>query len=99
MNYSDPSECIFSPKTGRHDMLDAVFLGPLTKFYCGCGRIVDLDDNIMKLKHSLKKTPECTHCRNMRISADIESLNAHFDGIVPDVCEEFFLKHQYLHQG
>ena len=52
----------------------------LMKVYCNCGRIVGLDASQMTLKLSLRKELECTYCSNLRISHDIEELNAIFDG-------------------
>lgn len=52
----------------------------MTKVYCKCGRIIGLDSGQTELKFMLKKTVECTECRNARIARDIEELNAHFDG-------------------
>ena len=60
------------------------------KIYCACGRIVDLDKKAMKLKLTLKKDTECTLCRNMRISKDIEGLNDHFEGNSAEDAEPFF---------
>jgi hypothetical protein len=59
--------------------LDDASTKTLTKIYCACGRIVDLDKGAIKVKRSLKKEVECTVCRNLRISLDIDALNAHFD--------------------
>jgi len=50
------------------------------KICCACGKIVDLDRKEMKIKKSLKKDLECTACRNVRISREIDFLNSHFDG-------------------
>lgn len=49
--------------------------------YCNCGRIVVLDRSEMKLRHSLGKELECMSCRNIRISHEIDALNAHFNGV------------------
>ena len=56
------------------------------KIYCACGKIVDLDKKKMNIKKSLKKDLECTTCRNMRISKEIDSLNELFD--CPILAEE-----------
>ena len=52
----------------------------MKKIYCKCGRIIGLDSAQMKLKLKLGKELECTECRNMRISRDIDEMNAHFSG-------------------
>lgn len=62
----------------------------LTKIYCACGRIVDLDKSTIVIKCSLKKEVECTVCRNIRISRDIDILNAHFDPREDGSEEEIF---------
>ena len=51
----------------------------MMKVYCNCGRIIGLDAAQMNLKLSLRKELQCTHCRNSRISRDIEELNALFE--------------------
>ncbi|MDR0509103.1 MAG: hypothetical protein LBG63_04710 [Candidatus Methanoplasma sp.] len=56
--------------------LDKVSPRSLVKIYCACGKIVDLDRKEMHLKKSLKKDIECTACRNVRISKEIDFLNA-----------------------
>lgn len=58
------------------------FLSPeeITKVYCPCGCIVDLDKNTIKLKLNLGKSIECMRCRNNRISAEIEMMERHFSG-------------------
>jgi hypothetical protein len=55
--------------------------------YCACGRIVNLDRYEMQLKISLGKELQCSHCRNQRISQEIDYLNNLYDGLVE---EEFF---------
>jgi hypothetical protein len=70
-----------SPGNSGIYMLDSAAQASFVKIYCSCGRIVDLDNNKMSLKKSLKKNMECTACRNARISKDIDSLNEHFDGL------------------
>ncbi|MDR3206232.1 MAG: hypothetical protein LBT41_03970 [Candidatus Methanoplasma sp.] len=51
----------------------------LTKIYCVCGRIVDLDAKEMNMKLSLRKNIECPVCRNARISRDIDCLDKHYE--------------------
>lgn len=50
------------------------------KVYCSCGRIVDLDANYFNRRLNLGKSVECSHCRNIRISHEIDELNEHFLG-------------------
>ncbi|MGN1044715.1 MAG: hypothetical protein ACI4Q9_02010 [Candidatus Methanomethylophilaceae archaeon] len=61
-------------------------MGPVSmkKVYCPCGCIVDLDKSYFERRLTLGKDPECVHCRNIRISREIDELNAHFDGIETD---------------
>jgi hypothetical protein len=58
--------------------LDRIHIDGMMNVYCECGRIVWLDRSEMFLKLSIGKKLECTHCRNRRISEDIDSLNRHF---------------------
>ena len=62
---------VFSPKS-------------MMSVYCECGRIVVLDRAEMKLKLSLGKDLQCMKCRNIRISQDIDYLNALFDGTLEE---------------
>ena len=55
-------------------------LSRMKKIYCRCGRIIGLDSSQVKLKMKLGKELECTECRNVRISKDIDEMNRHFDG-------------------
>ena len=50
------------------------------KALCSCGAIVDLDSNMVQLKQRLGKTIECTRCRNLRISEEMERLNSYYAG-------------------
>lgn len=50
------------------------------KALCACGAIVDLDSNTVQLKQRLGKKVECTRCRNLRISEEMEGLERHFTG-------------------
>ncbi len=56
-------------------MLNSVFFDEnprvFTKFYCSCGRFVDIDSRAVKLKKSLHKDIECAHCRNIRIAHEL----------------------------
>jgi len=60
--------------------LDRIRIDGMMNVYCECGRIVWLDRLEMGLKLSIGKKLECTHCRNRRISEEIDSLNRHFSG-------------------
>ncbi len=51
------------------------------KIYCSCGRIVDLDSKSISLKKSLNKPIQCYHCRNLRIAAELDSLDANYSVI------------------
>jgi len=73
--YPEPS------KTGEIRTLDSVNSKSFTKIYCSCGRIVGLDRNEVLIKKNLKKELECTSCRNLRISREIEALDNHFNGV------------------
>ena len=57
--------------------------GPCTmkKIYCTCGSIVDLDRDYFNIRMGLGKQIECSHCRNARVSREIDELNNHFLGI------------------
>lgn len=68
------------PKVGQYVTLDSVSPKAFKKIYCSCGRIVDLDRKGVDLKEKLGKNPECIKCRNVRISREIDALDAHFDG-------------------
>ncbi len=56
-------------------MLNSMFFDEnprvFTKFYCSCGRFVDIDSNAVKLKRSLRKDVECAQCRNIRIAKEL----------------------------
>ncbi len=49
------------------------------KIYCACGRIVNLDAAMVKLKQRLGKEIECARCRNHRIAEEIEDLERIFN--------------------
>lgn len=53
----------------------------ITKVYCPCGCIVDLDKNVIKIKQNLGKIIECMSCRNSRISTEIDMMERHFSEI------------------
>ncbi|MDD3399284.1 MAG: hypothetical protein PHW93_06810 [Candidatus Methanomethylophilaceae archaeon] len=59
-------------------------MGEITKVYCSCGCIVDLDKRVINLKQRLGKDIECMSCRNNRISADIDILERHFSGCLEE---------------
>lgn len=71
------------PPPDPYTPLDAVFNTRFTqpgpdafkKIYCDCGRIVDVDLGGYLVKASLHKRIECAHCRNVRIAAEIDSLD------------------------
>ncbi len=63
--------------------LDRIRIDGMMNVYCECGRIVWLDRSEMGLKLSIGKKLECTHCRNRRISEEIDSMNRHFSGEDP----------------
>lgn len=63
--------------TGHIDTMDA---SGMKKVYCSCGCILDLDRSYFDRRMSLGKELECAHCRNTRISREIDELNAHFNG-------------------
>ena len=62
---------------------DYGIFGPFTmrKVYCSCGSIVDLDRDYFYRRMNLGKQVECIHCRNERVSREIDELNNHFLGI------------------
>ena len=53
----------------------------MKKIYCTCGSIVDVDKDYFRMRMDLGKSLECCHCRNRRISREIDDLNNHFLGI------------------
>jgi len=64
---------------GKAVTLDQVRPSGLTKIYCKCGSIVGLDRDMVATKKKLNKPVECTACRNMRISHDIDELNGELE--------------------
>lgn len=79
------ASCESTPrKGGPFTTLDNMNPVAFRKIYCACGKIVDLDKIEIDLKLSLNKEIECTTCRNIRISKDIDILNDHFDGVNAD---------------
>ncbi|MBE6517160.1 MAG: hypothetical protein E7Z67_03120 [Thermoplasmata archaeon] len=66
--------------------IDTVDSSAMKKVYCSCGCILDLDRSYFNRRLDLGKELECVHCRNTRISREIDELNAHFNG--EDVCED-----------
>lgn len=56
-------------------MLNSMFFDEnpnvFTKFYCSCGRFVDIDSNVVRLKKRLHKDVECAQCRNIRIAKEL----------------------------
>ena len=65
--------------------IDGAMSFEMYKIYCDCGNIVSLDKFSVRMKKSLKKSVECTHCRNRRVSSDIDNLNSLFDGTLDEV--------------
>lgn len=51
-----------------------------SKALCSCGKIVEMDSTVVRLKRRLGKEIECRTCRNDRIGRDIEALETHFWG-------------------
>lgn len=60
--------------------IDRIDSSLMKKVYCACGCIIDLDKSYFKRRMDLRKDIECVHCRNARISREIDDLNAHFNG-------------------
>ncbi len=60
------------------DFLTKIWDAPMKKVYCKCGCIVDLDGSYLDRRLMLGKSIECIHCRNSRISKEIDDLDAHF---------------------
>jgi hypothetical protein len=65
--------------------VDDVMSYDMTKIYCKCGNIVSIDENIVRLKKTLRKPVECPICRNFRISNELEYINNLFSGTLDDV--------------
>lgn len=72
------------------DMLDGVSSFSMKKVYCPCGRIMDLDISYFNRRLGLGKPVECVRCRNIRISNEIDELNAHFSG-EPETEQDWFV--------
>ncbi len=68
-------------------MISTFKFGEMTKVYCSCGRILDLDYSYLDRRITLGKELECVFCRNERISREIDELNALYS---PEVEEESF---------
>lgn len=79
VTYTDMVGPSILPKVGQYVTLDPVTISNFKKIFCSCGRIVDLDKNEVLVKERLGKDIECIRCRNTRISAEIDSLDAHFE--------------------
>jgi len=60
--------------------IDMVDSSVMKKVYCSCGCILDLDRSYFNRRMDLGKELECVHCRNLRISREIDEMNAHFNG-------------------
>lgn len=76
----------YIPRTYASVTLDKLSMENEMCVYCSCGRIVNLDRHEMQLKISLGKELQCTHCRNLRISNDIQYLNDLYDGLIDEEC-------------
>ena len=74
------SEC-YATEHGFLRTLDTMAESSVMSVYCQCGRIVVLDRSEMRLRLSLGKELECTSCRNLRISEEIDAMNDHFNGV------------------
>lgn len=57
--------------------------GPYSKnkALCDCGELMDIDSEVVRRKHSLRKRVECRECRNRRIAAEHDRLEIHFLGL------------------
>ena len=64
--------------------LNGVGLEDFTKIYCSCGRIVDIDTQTYCRRLMMHKPVECYHCRNIRISAELDMLDEHYNVIEPE---------------
>ena len=60
---------------GSIDMIDS---SGMKKVYCACGCILDLDRSYFDRRMDLGKELECMHCRNLRISHELDEMNAHY---------------------
>ncbi len=68
-------------QSGYLRTLDTMAESSMMSVYCTCGRIVVLDRTEMHTRLSLGKELECSSCRNVRISHEIDAMNDHFNGI------------------
>ena len=68
--------------------IDKIDCSKMKKIYCACGSIVDLDGEYLTRRLKLSKEVECVHCRNLRISREIDELNAIFS--TEEIVEPFF---------
>ena len=75
-----------SSDRGWHDQIFMDFAGQfkVNKYFCICGRIIDLDADSLELKKNLGKSPECPFCRNQRIASEMDELDAAFYGLDAD---------------
>ena len=71
---------------------DFGIFGPSTmrKVYCSCGSIIDMDRDYFLMRMNLGKQVECNHCRNERVSREIDELNNHFLGIDEESSDSVF---------
>lgn len=87
MNRTDiaASDCYIPCENSYHIRLFDDIRSNFDKIYCSCGRIVDLDSGSIRLKRALKKPITCSHCRNLRIAAELDALDANYSVI--ESCE------------
>lgn len=79
--YSIASDCYIPCENTYHFRLFEYIESDFDKFYCSCGRIVDLDSKSIRLKRLLDKPIQCCRCRNIRISQELDSLDANYSVI------------------
>lgn len=69
----------YLPCKSMHNFyLDDVDSSIFTKIYCSCGRFIDMDTKTLNLKQNLHKPIECIHCRNLRISKELDLLDEEY---------------------
>ncbi len=64
--------------------LPGLGLDSFKKIFCTCGRIVDIDADTYRRRTSLRKTVECSRCRNLRIASEIDMLDEHYNIVEPE---------------
>jgi hypothetical protein len=53
-----------------------LYQSSMNKAFCTCGAIAELDSTAITLKRKLGKDVECSYCRNVRISEELEEMRA-----------------------